>query len=682
MSDILNNSRTRREFSKFFLNRTEISGLQGVSCEFANQLGALRFIGSENSHVLAAGPQQGNLTLDLIPITADPFINFATGNSGFNGYILKSKDNTADNYSFISGYITSYRHSCSVGELPRTEISISVLDNIGKLSGYSVASTADLSDIYSSSLTYYILDEDGNRILGEDGQYISYEHDTQIDPAGSPCKIATFGTVDLSLDDFTSDRVLNYELTINSNRNPIYKLGQQTPSRVEIDYPIEVTFNCLIDINDYSPSSLKDFPCNQRIKNLSLILKDHETYEPYITYGFNDLFLIGQNYNTTVEGNKQLNLQYKTYLAKPFVSTGISPETTCDGAGNPFTTSSTTSTTTVEPPCSPLSPCNYTEDTGIIYGELYNEVVQQGDNYQAFQHKNIFLYDGNDNYYGYIVLFRWEYNYTTEEGGECFGYEWKIKEFISANNTELSWPSLGQPFPWNPNCSIFQAELLNDSFQTTIEIKLPDDSIKIFCICVQCPYEQCQPPTTTTTSTSSSSTSTTSSSTTSSTTTSSTTTSSTTTSSTTTTTPTTTTTTSTTTPTTTTTTSTTTPTTTTTTTTSTTTTTTTTTSSTTTSTTTPPPKCGCADFSGSVVEKDCYGGWFDVDRGQWCLYLYSMTCGNSYNLGDGFSSDNPADIQEIIDHLNAGCSPCVWTKYAVDTGGGCYNITVTKSGCC
>ncbi len=249
-------------------------------------------------------------------MTQDLLLPFATGISGLNGYILKSEHDKSNNYSFTSGFVTSYSSRCSVGGLPEIEVGISVLGDIGNLDNNVTA--ADFTTITGTSPI-----------------------------SGLNFKLANFSTIDLELDDFQFDRLLNYELNISANRNPLYAIGTNSALNVEIDYPIEVTFDCNLEIVNFSGQKLSDFPCSPRVKNLRLALNDFVTREPYITYQFSDLILIGQNYSAGINNNVSLNLQYKTYLTRAMMEYAPDSITT--------TTTTTNTTTTSTRPTLPSS---------------------------------------------------------------------------------------------------------------------------------------------------------------------------------------------------------------------------------------------------------------------------------------------------------------------------------------
>ncbi len=204
---------------------------------------------------------------------------------------MESQANTGENYGISSGFVVNYSNKCAIGGFPEIEISAEVLDNLGKLSGNAPQIINDWLDI-----------------TGQQGT--------------GPHKIANSNSIDIFFDNsLLVNRILNYDLSINTVRNPIYKIGSSEMIGIDINYPIEVQFNYNMDLGNYDADQLNSYPCKTRVNNLILSLKDHQSNEEYLRYSFDNLILIGQNYTTNVNGNVVMSLQYKTYLGRPTGST-------------------------------------------------------------------------------------------------------------------------------------------------------------------------------------------------------------------------------------------------------------------------------------------------------------------------------------------------------------------------
>ena len=131
-NDINNLARRRREEQLFFVNGTQISGIQSLDANYSTNYAPLKFIGMNETQYIQRGPKTASITLNQSLIASDQFLKF-TGSSGFNGYVFKSKSNTSDNFSFTSGYLTSYNSRCGIGNIPEVSIGVQVYGNIGEL---------------------------------------------------------------------------------------------------------------------------------------------------------------------------------------------------------------------------------------------------------------------------------------------------------------------------------------------------------------------------------------------------------------------------------------------------------------------------------------------------------------------------------------------------------------------
>lgn len=285
MSELVHNlGRLRRENQRIFINTQEIFGVQSVNSSFDVQHQPLKHIGQNNSpNLIYPGNQNGNVSISQILVTNDQFLPF-TGESGFNGYVLRRYKDNSTNYSFTSGYLTSYSSRCSIGEIPQVDVNLMVLDNLGNIpSGYSLQTSGDF-----------------NAIAGLTDNFSA--------------NIAGYGSISINLSDFTTNRVLGYNLEIQIPRNPVYRIGRQLPEGVFTNYPLEVTCSFDFDRNDYANKELRDFLCNPTTQNLTLTLKNYLSSATIQTFTFNSMKFVGESYKTDANGNVSVTTTYKKFL--------------------------------------------------------------------------------------------------------------------------------------------------------------------------------------------------------------------------------------------------------------------------------------------------------------------------------------------------------------------------------
>ena len=289
MANSTNFGRQTKEKSRFFLNTTEIAGIQIINGSYNTNADHINYLGISNCRYAPRGNYKSNFSIDSLLISNDQFIGL-TGATGFNGYIISDKSfPTKDNFSFTSGYLSSYNLKCSIGQIPNISVGIDVYGNAGKF--HKIESTS--SRVHGDFLS--IPSVNSNLLLS----------------------IADPGSLNISLDEFTTNRCLSYNLSINVKRLPIYPLGYSQPLFVETIYPIEVNCSFQLEKSDYLASTLRDFPGNEKTQNLTISMNDLENGLPFTSYNFNEMKFMGESYSSTVDGNVGVNLNYKTYLQRP-----------------------------------------------------------------------------------------------------------------------------------------------------------------------------------------------------------------------------------------------------------------------------------------------------------------------------------------------------------------------------
>lgn len=275
--------RIRREEQRFFVQTREVLGIQSIRGSYSFNRVPLKHLGMHDVSGMVRGPQISQILIAGTVVTEDQFLAW-TGNSGFNGYIVRSSTNTGENYSFTSGYLTNYNSRCSIGQIPQYSAEISVFGNIGRfLTSESTQVASNLADIVASATT----------------------------PAS--LSIAGPGTIAINLDEFTSNRVLSYDLNLTIPRNASYCLGQRTPLDVQRIVPMEIDFRFTLDADTYVPRTMRNFPGTEVVQNLSLILRQYNSSYAIMSFSFNNMKLQEESYSSEINNNVNISLLYKGY---------------------------------------------------------------------------------------------------------------------------------------------------------------------------------------------------------------------------------------------------------------------------------------------------------------------------------------------------------------------------------
>ncbi len=301
MSFIPGPLRLRRENQRFFINTNEVRGAQSVQFSYAVPSVPLRHIGQTGVHHVVDGPFIGNASVSSFIFTGDPFIKY-TGDSPFNGYLYeteegKSLDPDSIDIAFTSGFLNSYTLNCGIGQIPRVDTQVGVVGNIGKLPSGEATSSLVASHYHE----------------------INYNSTKDFD-----LKIADPRSLKISINDFESNRLNSFSISINVPRKPIYALGEKTPVSVERNFPIEVMCSFQIDLDahnmgakaGYQHKVLRDFPCSETVEDLTLSFYDHYTESEIVSYSFSDLLLVSQSHGANIDGNSVASLGYRALINK------------------------------------------------------------------------------------------------------------------------------------------------------------------------------------------------------------------------------------------------------------------------------------------------------------------------------------------------------------------------------
>ena len=275
--------RITRGEQRFFLNETEVNGVQSVQIGYRLGGQQTKFLGGVagvDNHPV--GGVEASARVDMIMMNAgdDPFYQF-TGDQGFNGYILKGKTSEQPNYnfSFQSGYLSSYSTSWSVGSLPQISANIDVFSEAGRLH----------------------LDEIPTSIIDT----------TQTSSKSIPDP----GTVDISLmDDLSSNRLMSYSIDVACDREPMFFLGSRYASFVNLISPVVINCSFEIAVDDYVAGRVSQYPCDTTKRDLIINIKEHNTDNVLRTYNFPDLQLSAENYQVGVQGNAVVSSNYVGYI--------------------------------------------------------------------------------------------------------------------------------------------------------------------------------------------------------------------------------------------------------------------------------------------------------------------------------------------------------------------------------
>jgi hypothetical protein len=261
----------------FFLNNSTISGIISVDGGYSINYAPIKTIGvGYNKQVIAEVPV-ANFSINKYLLYNEPFLAFTGENNNKTAIGFKGSLNYNNKkFGFLSGYLNSFGLSCSVGEIPTTTSDIIVYGDVGP--NYDA----------SGSLK---------------APYIS---------------VPQVKDIILTCSGSSTNRITNFDYSINCTKRPIYVLNQSgysysgptgptapgpnyVPYEVLLDLPIEINASFTLEVDDYTSRLLYSQLDNDTDSSFSISINGTV---------FEDQVLQVSNQNLTINGGTDL-LMYR-----------------------------------------------------------------------------------------------------------------------------------------------------------------------------------------------------------------------------------------------------------------------------------------------------------------------------------------------------------------------------------
>lgn len=301
----------------FFLNNSTISGITSVDGSYNINYAPIKTIGvGYNKQVMAEVPV-ANFSINKYLLYNEPFLNFTGENQDKTAKSFRGSLNYSNKkFGFLSGYLNSFNLSCSVGEIPTTTSDIVVYGDVGP----NYDASGNLKAPYIS---------------------VPQVKDIILNCSGS-----------------STNRITNFDYTINCQKKPIYTLYQSgysysaptgptapvanyIPAEVLLNLPIEIDASFTLEVDDYTSKSLytilnNDVDANFSISINGTVFEDATlpvngsdlvvngnvslfTYRKAIginmfNQSFTNVKLISQQFNSSADEVLSVKLNYKGYL--------------------------------------------------------------------------------------------------------------------------------------------------------------------------------------------------------------------------------------------------------------------------------------------------------------------------------------------------------------------------------
>jgi hypothetical protein len=357
------------------VNGCALSGVTSIDGNYGISEKAIKVAGVGFIDALIQRPLEGNFSISRQMVSLDPLLETnALGKYSFdeddiNGVILY--DNNRKGFGFKKGRVNNYSISCSVGQIPEIQTDITVYGELGKnvmktvsyvlkedhmeyfngdqvfytdnfgqilidgrpnLYDYFFKKELSIHDALYSSLYPKSRTIEGNTILGlgQDAFEIVPYNLSEIAYKEHPdISFTDQSTIKLKVSDFEVDAISDFSYSRSLSLNPIYALPKGDdedwtvnneptyknlePVQVETQYPIETNINFTMIADEYEIREIKDRIQSAPKSSIEIELRDSQRDVVINSFTGNNIRLIGESINSSVEGEMSISLTYKGY---------------------------------------------------------------------------------------------------------------------------------------------------------------------------------------------------------------------------------------------------------------------------------------------------------------------------------------------------------------------------------
>ena len=247
----------------FYIGGQKVVGLEDLNIAYSNSSKVLNPLGFERGIMLSNAPTEQKVSLSRHLTFSDPILGY-TGGALMSGSIHYG----ANVYGFKSGILDEYMVNCAVGTIPKVGTNFTVYDEM-VVDANASGSTATPS--------IYIPDQ---------------------------------GSISIVCDNYTTNRVVGFDLTISRSNMPIYKIGDKLPSEIVSTLPLSYSATVQIDVDDAVLANAWNFLENKSDKQVSLTVKSKDKTQTILSLNLPNPSLVSESLSSNADGGVKLVLNY------------------------------------------------------------------------------------------------------------------------------------------------------------------------------------------------------------------------------------------------------------------------------------------------------------------------------------------------------------------------------------
>ena len=273
--------RITREAESLTINGSGIQGIQSISANYASTAQFLNNLGVNDVKYAPQGPQQAVIDVNTMlthtlspsaPTLSTEMMYGFTGDFPFSGVV----NHGSKKFIFTEGYMQSYSVNCAIGQIPTISTSSVIYGEFG---------TGDLTNLPTDSYP-------------------------------SQLNIPSYSSMEINLNEFTTNRVLNFNIDVATPRIPIYAVGLDVPTGVIAATPVEVNVSFDIEPDDYEIKNMRFVPEETVFRDTTITLKKNNSDITLLTYSFEDMLLTSESFQGDSNSNASINFNLRSFILR------------------------------------------------------------------------------------------------------------------------------------------------------------------------------------------------------------------------------------------------------------------------------------------------------------------------------------------------------------------------------
>lgn len=247
--------------SRVFVSGQELSGINTIDLSYSHNSNIAKPLGYSKGVTMSSADSQKtmSITRDYI-FGSDPLLKY-TGNLALSGSIHYENSS----YGFRTGYMTEYMINFAVGSPPKVNTNFIIFGEMK--SGISASGSVSHPAIF----------------------------------------LPRQGEISITSDNSSSNRVVGFDYSVKMNRKPIYTIGSQIPSVVELIPPLEYSAAVQIEVDDAFMANSQSFITQKQNKTISFSTGKNGSL---ISYTIPNASLVSEQLSASADGVLKLTLNY------------------------------------------------------------------------------------------------------------------------------------------------------------------------------------------------------------------------------------------------------------------------------------------------------------------------------------------------------------------------------------